>query len=78
MGKKTTPEVEGLAALDLREKMLERCDVDAAQAEALSGEVENRTPKFFARVRQGRDDERAGTEGDSSFGFLIKASAGHD
>jgi len=69
---------EGLAALDLRSEIVERRDVDSAQAEAFGGKMENRAPEFFARVGQGRDYERAGTEGADGLRFLIKASAGHD
>src|ERR1700675_276159 len=39
--------------------------------------MENRAPEFFARIRQSRDHERAGTKWADSLGVLIKASAGH-
>jgi len=42
---------EGVAVLDLRSKVIEGCDVDAAQTEAFSGEMEDRAPEFFARIR---------------------------
>jgi len=54
---------EWLAVLDLGSKFVEAGDIDAAQAEAFAGEMEDRAPEFFARVGQRRDHKRAGTEG---------------
>jgi hypothetical protein len=69
---------KGLAILDLRGQIVERRDIDTAQAEALTRKMENRTPELFARVGQGRDYERTLMEGAGGLWFLIKASAGHD
>jgi len=54
---------EWLAVLDLGSKFVEAGDIDAAQAEAFAGEMEDRAPEFFARVGQRRDHKRAGRKG---------------
>ena len=77
-GEKDDAGGEGFAALDLRGQILEGRDIDTAQAKAFGRKMENRAPEFFARVGQGRDHERARTEGADGLRFLIKASAGHD
>src|SRR5208283_5171338 len=76
-GKEDDAGGERFAALDLRGEIVERRDIDAAQAEALAGKMEDRAPEFFAWVGQRRDHERALTKGADSLRFLIKASAGH-
>ena len=77
-GKEDDAGGEGLAALDLRGEIVERRDIDAAQAEAFGRKMENRAPEFFARVGQRRDHERARTKGADGLRFLIKACTGHD
>src|ERR1700677_795813 len=77
-GKEDDAGGEGLAVFNLRGEIVERCDIDTAQAEAVGRKMENRSPELFARVVQCRDDERAGTKGADGLGVLIKAGAGHD
>jgi hypothetical protein len=69
---------EGFSTFDLGGEVVKRGDVNAAEAQAFGGEIEDGTPKFLARVRQGNDDERAGAEGADGLWILIKASAGHE
>ena len=45
-GKKDDAGCERLAALDLRSKIVEARDIDAAQANAFGGKLENRAPNF--------------------------------
>ena len=76
-GKENDAGSEGLAVLDLGGEIVERRDIDAAQAEAFARKLENRSPEFFAGVGQRGDDERAGAEGADGLGILIKACTGH-
>jgi len=76
-GKEDDAGGERLAAFDLRGQIVERRDIDTAQTKAFGRKMENRAPEFFARVRQRRDHERAGTKWAGGLGFLIKAGAGH-
>jgi len=69
---------ERLAIADLRSEIVERREVNAAQAKAERRKLENRSPEFFARIRQRGDYDRTGAEGSGGSGSLIKASAGHD
>jgi len=68
---------EGLSILDLQSKVVERRNIDAAQADAFSGKLEDRSPEFFARIRQRRNYERAGAKWDGSLGFLVEACTRH-
>ncbi len=76
-GKEDDARSKRLAALDLGGKIVEAGHVDAAQAEALGGEMQNCAPEFLTGVGEGRDDKRARAKRTDGFRFLIKAGAGH-
>src|SRR5208282_2293 len=54
-GKEDNAGGEGLAVLNLRCQIVERRDIDAAQADAFARKMENRAPEFLARVGQRRN-----------------------
>ena len=54
---------ERLSAFNLQQEIVERSEIDSTQAEAISGEMKDGSPEFFARVGEGGNDDGTGAEG---------------
>lgn len=76
-GKENNAGGKGLSALDLRGQIIERCDINSAQAKTFSRKMKDCTPILFPRRGQSNNYDRTRTKRYGSFRFLIKTNAGH-